>query len=75
VAIPNGAVHAFHNVLGAESVMLVLNWPGRQHEAFISTLGRPVAPGAMPVAGGPPPAEAMAEIRRLSAECGVTLEI
>ena len=75
VAIPNGAVHAFHNVGAEEAVMLILNRPGRQHEAFFSTLGRPVAVGAVPVAGGPPPAEAMAEIRRLSADCGVTLEI
>ena len=54
--------------------MLVLNWPGRQHEAFFSTLGEPVAKGATPVAPpGPPPEAALAGLRRRSAECGVEL--
>ncbi len=48
VAIPNGALHSFHNAGAEEAVMLILNWPGRQHEEFFTTLGRPVAVGAAP---------------------------
>ncbi len=76
VAIPNGALHSFHNAGAEEAVMLILNWPGRQHEEFFTTLAdrwrwarrrRGVA--------GPPPPEAMAAIRRKAEACGVTLEI
>ena len=74
VAIPNGAPHHFRNVGAEVASMLVLNWPGRQHEAFFSTLGEPVRPGAAPVAlPGPPPETVLAELRRRSAECGVEL--
>ena len=74
VVIPNGLPHHFLNVGAEVASMLVLNWPGRQHEAFFSTLGEPVAAGAAPVAPpGPPPEAALAGLRRRSAECGVEL--
>ena len=74
VAIPNGAPHHFRNVGAEVASMLVLNWPGRQHEAFFSTLGEPVAKDAAPVAPpGPPPEAALAGLRCRSAECGVEL--
>jgi mannose-6-phosphate isomerase-like protein (cupin superfamily) len=50
VPIPNGASHDFHNVGSETASLLVLNWPGRQHEAFFSTLGEAVAPGSEPIA-------------------------
>ena len=74
VPIPNGAPHHFRNVSREPASMLVLNWPGRQHEAFFSTLGEAVAAGTTPSAPpGPPPEGVLAGLRRLSAECGVEL--
>jgi quercetin dioxygenase-like cupin family protein len=43
VSIPNGAHHHFRNVGAEPASMLILNWPGQQHEAFFSTLGEAVA--------------------------------
>jgi quercetin dioxygenase-like cupin family protein len=74
VPIPTGAPHHFRDVGAGIASMLVLNWLGRQHEAFFSTLGEPVAPGTEPVAPpGPPPEAVLAGLRRRSAECGVEL--
>ena len=74
VPIPNGAPHSFRNVGTETASMLILNWPGREHEAFFSTLGEAVAPGTEPVApSGPPPEEVLSGLRRLSSECGVEL--
>jgi mannose-6-phosphate isomerase-like protein (cupin superfamily) len=74
VPIPNGAPHHFRNVGPETASLLVLNWPGRQHEAFFSTLGEAVEAGTEPVSpSGPPPEAAMVGLRRLSAECGVEL--
>jgi quercetin dioxygenase-like cupin family protein len=74
VPIPTGAPHAFRNVGEGEARMLILNWPGHQHEAFFSGLGEAVPPGFAPVTPpGPPPEAALAEIRRRSAACGVEL--
>ena len=74
VPIPNGAPHHFRNVGTETASMLVLNWPGRQHEAFFSTLGESAAKDAAPVAPpGPPPEAALVGLRRRSAECGVEL--
>ncbi len=74
VPIPNGAPHHFRNVGEGEASMLILNWPGRQHEAFFSSLGEAVPAGTNPVAPpGPPPEAVLVGIRRLSAECGVEL--
>jgi quercetin dioxygenase-like cupin family protein len=74
VAIPTGAPHHFRNVGADEARMLIINWPGRQHEAFFSTLGETVAADAVPIAPpGPPPEEVLAGLRRLSRDCGVEL--
>ena len=74
VTVPTGAPHHFRNVGAETASLLVLNWPGRQHEAFFSTLGEPVARGTVPVApSGPPPEPVLAELRRRSAECGLEL--
>ena len=52
----------------------MLNWPGRQHEAFFAKLGEAVVPGTPPSAPpGPPPETILADLRRRSAECGVEL--
>ncbi|MGK7871420.1 cupin domain-containing protein [Falsiroseomonas sp. E2-1-a20] len=74
VPIPNGAPHHFRNVGTETASMLVLNWPGRQHEAFFSTLGEPVSQATEPVTPlGPPPEAVLVGLRRMSAECGVEL--
>jgi mannose-6-phosphate isomerase-like protein (cupin superfamily) len=74
VRIPNGAPHDFRNPGAETASMLVINWPGRQHEAFFSTLGEAVAADAVPAApAGPPPEAVLQGLRRLSAECGVEL--
>ncbi|WP_424136953.1 cupin domain-containing protein [Roseomonas chloroacetimidivorans] len=74
VPIPSGAPHHFRNVGTDMASMLILNCPGHQHEAFFSTLGEAVAADASPITpAGPPPEKMLAELRRLSAECGVEL--
>ncbi len=76
VAIPTGAVHSFRNPGPGMAEMLVVNWPGRVHEAMFSTLGQAVPLGHEPTApAGPPPAEVMAELKRAGAACGVELLI
>ena len=76
VSIPNGAPHAFRNIGPDEAAMLILNWPGTQHEAFFSSLGRPIEPGSAPVApSGPPPASVLSDLRNLASGCGVQLLI
>ncbi|OHV75626.1 cupin domain-containing protein [Rhizobium sp. LCM 4573] len=45
VKVPNGAVHAFRNVGQAPARMLVINSPGRIHEAFFSEAGELVPDG------------------------------
>ncbi|SDB68188.1 cupin domain-containing protein [Belnapia rosea] len=74
VPIPTGAPHHFRNTGPGIASMLVLNSPGRQHEAFFSSLGEPVDQATEPVTpAGPPPDAVLAGLRRLSAECGVEL--
>lgn len=76
VAIPAGAPHAFRNIGSDAAIMLILNWPGTQHEAFFSKLGRPVEPGTQPIApAGPPPSEAVTDMRRLGLSFGIDLAI
>ena len=74
IRIPNGAPHAFRNIGGAEASMLILNWPGRAHEAFFSGLGEAVPADTVPVAPpGPPPEAMLALLRREAAARGVEL--
>jgi mannose-6-phosphate isomerase-like protein (cupin superfamily) len=45
VTVPNGAVHAFKNTGNAPARMLIINTPGRIHEAFFSEAGERVPDG------------------------------
>lgn len=71
VRIPNDAVHSFRNVGDAPSEMLIINWPGGDHERFFSTAGEAMPSGstAFP-AGGPPPDPAA--VMNIGAECRMT---
>jgi quercetin dioxygenase-like cupin family protein len=74
VIIPNGAAHSFRNPGPDIAEMIILNWPGLQHEAMFSKLGHPVPLGSEPAPlTGPPPAHVAAEFKRMAAECGVEL--
>lgn len=74
VTIPKGAVHSFRNQGTEIAEMIILNWPGLQHEALFSKLGHSVPLGSEPAAqAGPPPAHVAEEFRRIAAECGVEL--
>ena len=56
------------------ATMLILNWPGRVHEAFFSSVGEPVPADTVPVAPpGPPPEPVLAAIRREASAGGVAL--
>lgn len=74
IRIPNGAPHHFRNVGEDVATMLIMNWPGRVHEAFFSSVGEAVPAATIPVAPpGPPPEPVLAAIRREAAACGVEL--
>lgn len=74
IRIPNGAPHHFRNVGEDVAAMLILNWPGRVHEAFFSSVGQAVPAATIPIAPpGPPPEQVLAAIRREAASCGVEL--
>jgi quercetin dioxygenase-like cupin family protein len=55
VTIPSGAVHAFTNVGQHAARLLILNRPGRMHEAFFSQAGEqmPAGTATLPDAGHP----------------------
>jgi quercetin dioxygenase-like cupin family protein len=55
VQIPNGAVHAFKNVGDQPGRLLIINSPGRVHDAFFSEAGDPMPSGTRDL---PPPAGA-----------------
>ena len=55
VRVPDGAVHAFRNAGSAPGKLLIINSPGRDHEAFFSEAGDPLPPGTREL---PPPAGA-----------------
>jgi mannose-6-phosphate isomerase-like protein (cupin superfamily) len=44
VKIPNGALHAFRNSGRAPGRMLIINTPGRMHDAFFSQAGDKLPP-------------------------------
>jgi mannose-6-phosphate isomerase-like protein (cupin superfamily) len=76
IRIPNGAPHDFRNPGDTEASMLILNWPGRAHEAFFSELGEAVPADTLPIAPpGPPPEAVLAMLRREAAARGVELLI
>ena len=64
VKVPNGAVHAFRNVGQAPARMLVINSPGRIHEAFFSEAGDLVPDGTtdFPAQDAPPDIPRVLEI-------------
>lgn len=66
VRVPNGAVHAFKNVGDDVGRLLIVNTPGRVHDAFFSEVGTPLPPGTreMPPPGGPPDIPRVIEIGR-----------
>lgn len=46
VKIPDGAVHAFKNIGTAPARLLIINAPGKIHEAFFSRVGEPLPRGS-----------------------------
>jgi quercetin dioxygenase-like cupin family protein len=74
IRIPNGAPHHFRNAGDDVATMLILNWPGRVHEAFFAEVGQAAPADTVPVAPpGPPPEPVLAAIRREAAARGVEL--
>lgn len=55
VRVPDGAVHAFRNAGTAPGKLLIVNSPGRDHDAFFSEAGDPLPSGTREL---PPPAVA-----------------
>ena len=45
VAIPDGAVHAFEAIGDRPARLLIINAPGRMHEAFFTGVGHPLPEG------------------------------
>lgn len=66
VKIPDGAVHAFRNCGSAPGRILIMNAPGKIHEAFFSRVGDPLPRGswAFPEAKGKPDIPKLIEIAR-----------
>jgi quercetin dioxygenase-like cupin family protein len=69
VNVPPGAPHAFRNPGDAPARMLILNWPGGQHEGFFDAVGTPVPAGATPV----PAAPDMGRVFAAAAAHGITI--
>ncbi|MGK9231910.1 cupin domain-containing protein [Inquilinus limosus] len=68
VKIPDGAVHAFKNVGARPGRLLIINAPGRVHDAFFSQAGEPMPPGTreLPPQNGAPDIPRVIEIGRLN---------
>lgn len=66
VTIPNGEAHAFRNTGQAPARMLIINSPGRTHDAFFSEAGDRVPDGTseFPLQDGPPDIPRILEIGR-----------
>lgn len=66
VKIPNGAVHAFKNVGPEAGRLLIINSPGKAHEAFFTEAGEPMPPGTrdLPPPSGAPDIARLLEIGR-----------
>jgi hypothetical protein len=66
VPVPDGAVHACRNAGTEPARLLVINSPGRDHEAFFSEAGDPVLPGTreLPPSSGAPDIPRLVEIGR-----------
>ncbi len=66
VPVPDGAVHAFRNAGTAPGRLLIINSPGRDHEAFFSEAGDALPPGTreLPPPSGAPDIPRLVEIGR-----------
>lgn len=64
VQIPREAVHSFSNVGEEPSQMVILNWPGADHQRFFSTAGQPMPAGSIdfPAHAPPPDPQRIAQI-------------
>ncbi|WP_018183468.1 cupin domain-containing protein [Kaistia granuli] len=60
--IPDGAVHAFKNAGTAPGRLLILNTPGRLHDAFFSQAGDPLPPETREL---PPPSGEAPDVSRI----------
>lgn len=63
VKIPDGAVHAFKNTGDAPARLLIINAPGKIHEAFFAQVGEPLPRGSWDF----PPAKGAPDIPKLVA--------
>ncbi len=72
VEIPDGAVHAFSNAGPTPARLLIINAPGRVHEAFFSRVGEPLPRGSWDF---PPPAGApdIPRLVQIAGEAGVEI--
>jgi hypothetical protein len=66
VRIPNGAAHAFKNVGEKPGRLLIINSPGRAHDAFFREAGEPMPRGTrdLPSPSGAPDIPRILEIGR-----------
>jgi mannose-6-phosphate isomerase-like protein (cupin superfamily) len=66
VRVPDGAVHAFRNAGASPARLLIINSPGRDHEAFFSEAGDPLPRGTreLPPPSGAPDIPRLLEIGR-----------
>lgn len=57
IKVPLGKVHAFRNIADKPSRMLIINSPGRVHDAFFTEAGDPMPPGSrdLPPSSGEAP--------------------
>jgi quercetin dioxygenase-like cupin family protein len=55
IVIPNNGVHAFRNVGEKPSRILILNWPGNDHERFFREAGELLPSGVSDFPQNPPP--------------------
>jgi len=62
VPVPNGAIHAFKNVGETPGRLLIINSPGKSHDAFFQEAGEPMPPGTRDL---PPPSPEPPDIPRL----------
>lgn len=70
VAIPTGAIHGFKNTGDKIARLLILNWPGKQHEMFFSAAGQRLPPGTVEFPSPTDPAD-IARVIEIGLECGI----
>jgi quercetin dioxygenase-like cupin family protein len=70
VVIPNGAIHSFRNIGDEIARVLILNWPGKQHEMFFSAVGDPLPPGTVEFPSPTNPVD-IARVIEIGLDCGI----